>query len=222
MSWRRQEGLSTQVRLIALDLPGHGKSAGEGEATVAKYARFVSDFIQTQRLRQVILCGHSMGGAIALQVALSDPASLEGLVLASTGAKLRVLPAIFSLIREDFELAIQGMANFLFGPSAPQDLIEEQRRLLAKNSPEVMLQDFTACDSFDIMDKVASIEAPALILCGKDDRLTNYKYAEFLHENIAGSQFVLFENCGHMLMLEQSEAFNQRVLSFVKQVKSGR
>jgi pimeloyl-ACP methyl ester carboxylesterase len=221
-SWRRQHPLSNHFRLILLDLPGHGDSRGPAEAAVGNYADTVIDFIQANRLTRVILCGHSMGGAVALEIALREPASLNGLALVDTGAKLRVLPAIFALIRDDFTVAVQAMSGFVLSPSAPAELVEEEKQLLAQNSPDLLLKDFTACDSFDIMDRVDEIKLPTLVICGKDDRLTNPKYSELLHERIAGSEIVLMDECGHMPMLEQSERFNDHLFRFARQLQEGK
>lgn len=216
MSWRRQiEGISNRFRIIAVDLPGHGRSEGAGEATVSGYARYTAELMESLGLRNVILGGHSMGGAVALEIALRAPARVRGLLLVGTGARLRVLPAIFTMIRQDFDIAMQGMANFMFGPDAAADLIDEERQLLAKNSTDIMLKDFTACDSFDVMSEVGSLKVPALIVCGGQDRLTPPKYSEFLHEKIRGSEIALFDRTGHMPMLERSNQFNERVSSFL-------
>ena len=216
LSWRRQtRELAAAFRLILVDLPGHGLSGEAGETTVQGYTRYVVDLMDALGLERVILGGHSMGGAIAVEAALRNPGRLGGLLLVGAGARLRVLPAIFSLIRTDFELAIEGMANFLFGPEPSKDLVEEEKRMLGENSSEILLQDFTACDSFDVTDEVASINLPTLILCGKQDRLTPVKYSEFLHEGIKRSEIVFFDNCGHMPMLEQSDEFNRCVSSFL-------
>jgi pimeloyl-ACP methyl ester carboxylesterase len=69
------------------------------------------------------------------------------------------------------------------------------------------------------MDKVDSVKLPALIMCGKEDRLTSPKYSSLLHETITGSELVLFDDCGHMPMLEQSEAFNERLAAFAQQLQ---
>lgn len=160
-----------------------------------------------------------MGGAIALELALREPGLLDGMILVSTGAKLRVLPAIFAVIREDFELAVQGMAGFLFSSTAPAELVEEEKLQLRENSPDVLLKDFTACDSFDIMEKVDSIKLPALIVCGKEDRLTSPKYSDFLHSKLTGSELVFLDGCGHMPMLERSAEVNDRIRSFVERTR---
>jgi pimeloyl-ACP methyl ester carboxylesterase len=166
-------------------------------------------------LRDVVLGGHSMGGAIALEIALMGSSRVGGLLLVGTGARLRVLPAIFSVIREDFEIAIQGVGNFMFGSAAPEELINEEKALLAKNSGDIMLKDFTASDSFNAMDRVGSINLPTLIICGSEDRLTPPKYSEYLREKIGGSEIALLDKCGHMPMLEKSNEFNACVSSFL-------
>lgn len=216
LSWRRQtENLSAAFRIIAVDLPGHGLSEGEGEVSIQGYARYVVELMKSLALDNVVLGGHSMGGAVSLEIALRCPDRVGELLLVGTGAKLRVLPAIFSMIREDFDLAVQGMAGFLFGPEAPPDLLDEEKQLLADNSADILLKDFTACDSFNVMDEIGSIQLPTLIVCGREDRLTPLKYSEFLHERIKDSEAVFFDNCGHMPMLEQSSEFNNCVSSFL-------
>ncbi len=216
LTWRRQfDALSERFRVIALDLPGHGLSEGSGETAIGKYAEYVLELLESLGLSRVVLGGHSMGGAIALEIALSHPEKLGGLVLVGTGAKLRVLPAIFSVLKEDFNLAIENMAQFTFGPEAPEELLDEEKQLLAGNSSDLLVKDFTACDRFDVMGRVESIDLPALIICGTEDRLTPRKYSEYLHQRIANSELALFEGCGHMPMLEQSNKFNDCVSSFL-------
>ena len=216
LSWRRQtEDPSAKFRVIAVDLPGHGLSDGDGENNIQGYAWYVAAFMKSLDLNNVVLGGHSLGGAVALEIAMRCQDRVSALLLVGTGARLRVLPSIFSMIREDFGLAVQGMAAFLFGSDASPELIEEEKKLLEDNSADVMFKDFTACDSFDVMDGVASIRLPTLIVCGKEDRLTPPKYSEFLHERIDGSKMVFFDKCGHMPMLERSAEFNDSVSSFV-------
>ena len=156
-----------------------------------------------------------MGGAVALEIALRHPERLGGLLLVGTGARLRVQPAIFSTIRDDFEAAIESMVAFMLSPGAPEDLIDDQKRLLADNSPEVLLGDFTACDSFDVIKEFPAISLPTMILCGKQDMLTPMKYSEFMRDAIKSSEAVFFDDCGHMPMIEKSAEFNEAVGSFL-------
>lgn len=216
LTWRSQlEDLSDRFRIIAVDLPGHGLSEGEGESTISAYAACVVALMESLGLENVALGGHSMGGGVALEIALRHPERLGGLLLVGTGARLRVQPAIFSTIREDFDAAIESMIAFTLSPGASEGLIDDQKRLLADNSPEVLLGDFTACDSFDVMEKLSTLSLPTMILCGKQDMLTPAKYSEFMHDAIMDSEAVFFDDCGHMPMIEKSAEFNEAVASFL-------
>jgi len=220
LSWRRQiDALTKKFRIIAIDLPGHGQSEGSGEVAIREYANPVIDLMEKLRLENVILGGYSMGGAIALDVALRGSNRLGGLLLVGTGARLRVLPAIFSLIRDDFEVAVAGMINFMFGPAPSAALVDEEKQLLASISADIVLKDFAACDSFDVTNNVDSIALPTMVICGKEDRLTPPRYSEFLHEKIRDSKIALLDDCGHMPMLEQSAEFNRHVSSFLMGLK---
>ncbi len=220
LSWRRQFDLLTNnFRLIAVDLPGHGQSEGSVEVAIREYSDHIIEFMDMLQLKNVVLGGHSMGGAIALDVALRGSNKLGGLLLVAAGARLRVLPAIFSLIRDDFEVAIEGMINFMFGPAPSAELVDEEKQLLASISADVVLRDFAACDSFDVTNKVHSVALPTMIICGKEDRLTPPRYSEYLHEKIRDSKIALLDDCGHMPMLEQSAEFNRHVSSFLVGLK---
>jgi pimeloyl-ACP methyl ester carboxylesterase len=220
LSWRRQiDKLSDRFRIISIDLPGHGMSEGSGEVTIGAYSRCVAALMDMLELKNVMVGGHSMGGAIALDLALKKSDRLKSLLLIGSGARLHVLPAIFSVIREDYKLAIQGLGNLLFGLDAPVELVNEEKQLLGKVSPDLLLKDFTACDSFDMMDKLGTITVPTLIVCGKQDRLTPAKFSEFMHQKLFNSEIVLFDKCGHMAMLEKSSEFNLCVSSFLAKLQ---
>src|SRR5512139_1972635 len=80
--------------VYAIDLPGHGKSAGPGRITIADYAEWLVSWLDTRRVPAAVLIGHSMGGAIAQWLALTCPDRTAALVLVATGAKLRVAPQL--------------------------------------------------------------------------------------------------------------------------------
>src|SRR5712691_1065858 len=73
-TWTRQlEGMADASRMIALDLPGHGASSGDGCGTVPDYAAVVQEFIRALGCGPIVLVGHSMGGAISQTLALDAP-----------------------------------------------------------------------------------------------------------------------------------------------------
>jgi pimeloyl-ACP methyl ester carboxylesterase len=209
---RRLTGANT----YALDLPGHGKSEGQGRTPISAYADFVAAFLETLGLEKVALVGHSMGGATALDFALRYPEKLAGLVLIGSGARLRVAPAILAGIRQDFEAAVRLICDYAFALDAPEQLKRAGRRQIRQVHPDVLYGDFAACDVFDVMDRLGEIRCPTLAICGTADRLTPPKYSTYLRDNIPGAQLVLIEGAGHMVMLEQPEAVSQAIADFIQ------
>ena len=81
--------------------------------------------------------------------------------------------------------------------------------------PQVIHDDFLACDAFDRRADVSRIATPTLILCGDADRMTPVKFSQFLHKQIAGSQLIVVPGAGHMVMLEQPAAVAEAVAHFL-------
>lgn len=208
---RRLPGAS----VYALDLPGHGRSTGAGRRTIGEYAAVLVSFLDTLNLPDAVMVGHSMGSAVALEMALSHSDRVRGLVLIGSGARLRVAPAILQGIVDDFDGAVRLVGDFAYGPDAPEKLKLQGQQLMALTSPEVMYGDFLACDAFDVMGRLGEIRASTLIITGLADRLTPPKYAGFLAQNIPGAQLVLVESAGHMVMLERPQEVGPAVSRFV-------
>jgi pimeloyl-ACP methyl ester carboxylesterase len=156
-----------------------------------------------------------MGGAIAQRLALDHPKLVSALGLIATGARLRVAPAILETVRDDFDHAVALVTRYSWGPGADNSLIELGREALEEAGPDVLLGDFRACDSFDVMDRLGEIEIPVLVVCGTADALTPVKYARFLAEHIPDAWLVTVEGAGHMVMLERPREVGQAVRQFV-------
>ncbi len=200
--------------VYALDLPGHGKSDGAGRTEISAYAEVVREFAEVLALPAFVLAGHSMGGAIAIECALRYPGRLAGLILVGAGAKLRVAPQILTGILDDFQGTTALLAQWTHGEHVNPNLLRLYTRRLREVSPQVIHDDFVACDAFDRRADVGRITTPVLILCGDADRMTPVKYSQFLHEQIAGSQLTVIPGAGHMVMLEQPAAVAQAMAAF--------
>jgi len=198
---------------LAIDLPGHPD--GEGKNTIEGYATFVDQFVTQRDLPNVVLAGHSMGGAIVLKLALKAPPYLTGIVLVATGAKLRVTPFILEGIKTDFANATKLIMDFAFSHEAPDWLRERSTKELQQIRAEVLLRDFEACDKFDSMNDIQRIKIPSLIVCGSDDRLTPVKYSEYLNKSILGSRLVVIQGAGHMVMIEKPDQVNKAIEEFL-------
>jgi pimeloyl-ACP methyl ester carboxylesterase len=75
--------------------------------------------------------------------------------------------------------------------------------------------DFAACDKFDVMDELAGIGCPTLVLCGGDDKLTPAKYARYLRDNIPGAELAIIPQAGHMVMMERPSLVNDAIERFL-------
>lgn len=203
------------VGFIAVDLPGHGASAGDGRLRVEAYADFIESMVATLALPRVILMGHSLGGAIVQTIALREPSWLAGLILVGTGARLRVHQDILDGLRLSFEATVDRVCRRAYGPTASPELIRTGREGLLGTSPDVLFGDYTACDKFDRMAVIHNIRLPTLVVAGDADRLTPLKYGEYLREHILGARLAVIHRGGHMMAVEQPEIFTQHVGSFL-------
>jgi len=217
-SWDLQRKLSKAYRAIFVDLPGHGQSQSlDGLITVKRLADHMTAFIEGLGAGPAVLVGHSLGGAICIQLALDSPALVRALVLVGTGAKLGVLPAILEGLKTDFKASVNlAIGSMAFASGANPELIERSKSETLNCRPEVAYADFVACNNFDVRERISSIKAPTLIIVGADDRLTPVKWSQFLNDKIPGSSLHVIAKAGHMVMLEQPEEVNRTILTFLR------
>jgi len=192
------------ANVYGLDLPGHGRSAGSGRQTIGDYAAFVVRFMDALALGKAVIAGHSMGGATAMTTALTYPKRVAGLVLVGTGARLRVLPRILAGTLSDFENTVELICQYAYAPQAPRELVHRGQQQMVQVDPQTIHDDFAACNTFDVMERLGEIRCPTLVLCGTEDALTPLKYARFLAERIPGAEFKAIEGAGHMVMVEKA------------------
>jgi len=217
--WRKVMNELEEYNSIAIDLPGHGASSGEGKGSISEYRHFLKDFLDALREETVVLGGHSMGGAIVLDFALQYPEKLKALLLVGTGARLRVLPEVLEMQKRMAEGQIPPkFFPWGFAENAPPEVLSEGEKEWSKTNSRVRYQDLLACDQFDLMGQVEKIRIPTLIVCGKEDRLTPVKYSEFLQKKIAPSRMEVIENAGHMLMLEAPQTLSAVISKFLNSV----
>lgn len=198
---------------LAVDLPGHPE--GQGCRSIGEYVDWIEKYVEKHGIEDLVLAGHSMGGAITMEYALRN-SNLRGLVLVGTGARLRVRQDITDIIlRGDYEGASKLIAKLSISPSSDPVIAERIASQMLKVGPEVTRGDWMACNNFDRMDEIEKITVPTLVVCGADDKLTPPKYSQYLHEKIRGSRLVIIPRAGHSVMLERHRAFNEAVEAFV-------
>lgn len=209
--------------IIAVDLPGHGASEGSGKKTIAAYARKVIGFMDALNIEKGVIAGHSMGGAVAQRLSLDNPERVKALILIGTGAKLRVHGKLFQFCRDEntYPQAVSLITEWAFSPQADHRLVELAGERMEELPASVLLDDFTACDDFDVRDQVEQIEQPTLIICGEEDRMTPVRFSEYLEQNLSRSRLEIIPEAGHMVMLEQPEMVAKLINDFLTEVNSG-
>ncbi|MCB2227994.1 MAG: alpha/beta hydrolase [Desulfarculaceae bacterium] len=208
------ELLGGAANAAAIDLPGHGETPGPGRSEVADYVAWLAAFLEAGPIKPVLL-GNSLGGAIALGMALSRPELLSGIVSWGSGARLRVLPKIIDGLAHDFEPTVEYLAQMAFADATDPALKEQGRREMALTAPEVLHGDYSACDRFDVMARLGEIALPCLVVCGDGDKLTPLKYSQYLAANIAGAKLAVIPGAGHLIHAEQPEAGARALADFV-------
>lgn len=201
---RRLEG----QRIYAPDLPGHGKSDGIGRQSIADYASCVLAFMDDLKIRKAIFIGHSMGGAIALHLALNNARRTLGLVLINTAPTLRLPAGLLenTLTPATLSLAIKHIGELAFSSQVDSRLKDNAMQRMGEIRSSVLHGDFLACNSFDVFAKLGRIKVPTLILSGTDDQMVPPHYAQTMHQKIKNSLLLSMDGAGHMLMLENPVA----------------
>ncbi len=128
---------------------GTARRAASPLPDIAAYAEAVAGWADALALPRFVLAGHSMGGAIAQELALRHPGRLAGLVLLSTGARLRVSPQILAGILSDFDATVDLLVRWMYGEGTDPNLLRLGARRLRETPPDVLHADFAVCDAFD-------------------------------------------------------------------------
>ncbi len=207
-------------RIFAPDLPGHGKSAGRGQQSIESYAQVVVNWLDILGLQRAVFVGHSMGGAIALELALHHFEHVLGLGLISTGARMKIDQEILheAASPTTFHRAIEIVSTAFFSPFADSHLVELAAARMAETRSTVFYGDFLACDQFDVSDQLSQICQPTLVLCGTEDQLTTSQNSQFLAVQIPNAQLEMIPRAGHMVMLEQPHAVASALSKFLGSV----
>ena len=211
---RRLPGVAVYVP----DLPGHGRSEGPGRRSVAAYADVIEGLLAQVEAQEVVVVGHSLGGAIAQTLALRGLPRLAGLVLLATGARLPVSERILESPPEAFPEIVDFMVKYGWAPQTPAEMKDLARDFLMQNNPATLQGDFVACDRFDIRGELGQIRVPTLVIGGTADRMTPLKFSAYLADQIPEARLVTVEGGGHMVALEQPGAVADPVRTFVEEV----
>jgi pimeloyl-ACP methyl ester carboxylesterase len=224
-AWHYQyEYLGNRHSPLAPDLPGHGRSSGvEGLRSLEDYAEFTLAFLDALRLDSAVIAGHSMGGAIAMELALRHPARVEALVLIATAAKFDIPKDRIETWRAvTMGRASQPFNNDGYSPktiATKPEIIREGWGEQIQTDPRVRWGDLVACSQVDLRDRISRLNKPTLILAGADDSITPTAEAEFLRSRIKGARLEVVPDAAHRLTTERPDLANATIETFLDELR---
>lgn len=210
---------------LAVDLPGHGRSAGAPLTSIPAMADWLADLIGALAVDAVDLVGHSMGALIGLDLAARHPARVARLALLGAAPKMPVHPALLEAAARPQPLAPELICDWGFGPAghfgghkAPGSwMLGHALRLLGQSAGPRLHADLAACNDYrDGPEAAAKVRCPTLVIAGAADRMTPARNGTKLAETIRGAQLVTIPACGHMMMVEQPDATLDALVAFLK------
>jgi pimeloyl-ACP methyl ester carboxylesterase len=216
LCWPAEIRRLRDATVYAIDLPGHGKSTGTAHHRVSSYQSAIIDFIAQLGLNSAVLVGHSLGAAIALQLALDHPQHVTGLVCISAAASFQIDPSFINLFRlTQTQMKTQELLTHYFAPHYGKT---QWYPNLLKGLPAVRnslwYADLRATAHFDLRSRLGQITIPTLVLAGEEDPLVPVSAAAHLARQLPNAKFKGFPQHGHMLMLEEPKGIAQEINRF--------
>jgi proline iminopeptidase len=226
--------LGDTLRLIYYDHRGNGRSGRPVKETMT-HAQFAADaaaLAQHLGHDKVAVLGHSYGGFIALEFALRHPERLSHLILLDTAPAFNYVEEIMdnalrkgateeimAILQADFSSEDEMRQKFpkifplyfnTFSADIAQRLIEN---VILNASGGARPGELEA---YNVVPRLGEIQTPTLILAGRDDFICPPSQSHILHEGIANSELVIFENSGHLPYVEEEEAFFKTVRDWIR------
>jgi len=201
--------------VLAVDLPGHGRSEGPALASVEAMAAWVLELVAAAGASSAAIVGHSMGSLIALEAAGQAPARVTRVALIGAAFPMKVSDALLDAARDDepraFDMINQwshsGVSHRPGNPGPGFSVFVGNLRLMQRQAPGVLLNDFNACNVYGAgAQRAAALGCPALFVLGERDMMTPPKAARGLIDAIAQHEVVVVPRCGHASMAERPDA----------------
>jgi 3-oxoadipate enol-lactonase len=217
--------LAQRFRVLTYDHPGHGSSELlEQPCTIDALAGALIALLDGLGIDRVSACGVSIGGMVAMTLALEAPERVERLVLASTSAYLgppEPWDERARVVRTDgLEAIADAVVGRWFTPDLAQDepeTVARFRAMLTRTPPEGYARCCEALAAWDARERIAAIAAPTLVVAGAEDRATPFEHAELVASGVPGARLHVLERAAHLANVERAGEFTSVVLEHLGQ-----
>jgi pimeloyl-ACP methyl ester carboxylesterase len=206
--------------VLALDLPGHGRSDGPPIPTIAGMADWVFRVLDELEVGQASIVGHSMGALVALEAAGRHPERIERVACIGIAYPMKVSEQFLEAARRneqtafDMETIWGHAAQVPLGgnPNPGMWMYGDMLARLGRLAAGVLYNDLKACN--DYVCDFAGVKCPVLLILGRRDMMTPPRNAKALQEKLPSSQTVILEPSGHTLMAEAPDATLDALVQF--------
>jgi len=210
---------------MAVDLPGHGRSAGEVKSDIGELADWVTELLDATGIDRAVLAGHSMGSLIGLEAAARYPSRITGLALIGAAVPMPVSGALLKTSAANDHAAYEMINVFAHSPRAQLGgnrvpgawMLGNNMRLMERSADGVLHADFTACNNYQGgLEAAKKVKCPVLLILGQRDLMTPPRGATEVAANFGNATTVTLQGTGHSLMSEQPDAVLDALIGFVK------
>jgi pimeloyl-ACP methyl ester carboxylesterase len=224
--WRFQvPALGARYRLVVPDLRGHGRSSrGDGRPRLGAMAADVAALLDDLRAPPAHVVGLSLGGCVALALALDHPPRVRSLTLvnafarasvAGAGGAVRALARLGLLACAPMRVVAAHVARGLFPRPDQRELYLAAVASLAANSRRTYAACLRELATFDVRERLGEVRCPTLVIAGERDATVPLAAKRRLQRAIPRAELRLVADSGHVTPCDQPEAFNALLLDFV-------
>jgi pimeloyl-ACP methyl ester carboxylesterase len=207
--------------VLALDLPGHGKSAGPALTSVPAMADWVIKVLDAAKVQRASLVGHSMGTLISLDCAARHPGRVERVALIATAMPMKVSDAFLDAAKRNSYDAFDMDTIWAHAPQVPLGrnpnpgmwMYGDTLARLERLAPGVLYADLQASNDYTF---AGDVKCPVLFILGKRDLMTPPRTAKALQEKIPGAKTVVIDSSGHSLMAEAPDETLDALIEFLR------
>jgi 3-oxoadipate enol-lactonase len=227
-SWRPQlDALAPMVRCVAWTMPGYGRSRSLPSTTIASLAGAAVALLDSLEIERAVVVGHSLGGFVAQELALSHPDRVDRLVLAATTAVFGkgpgsdynkgVLAARLTPLEEGRRMSAVARAHVptLVGPDCPPTVVTDAIKVMSVIPPTAYREALEALVDWDGRDRLPSLQVSTLCLAGSLDEAAPPQSVAELASLIPGARLETIEGAGHLLHQEQPQEVNRHIRAFL-------
>ncbi len=226
--WKPQIEFFQDKRIVlAPDLRGHGSGPkGNAPWMILDYVDDLHELLVKAKIEQVILCGHSMGGYIALEFIHKYPQMVQSLILAGSRADADSNEAKDQRYKTLEKIREEGLESFAedFSKLVLADVRSKEKKelmttvqdmILSNEVEDVMLVIGALASRKDSTQNLKEISCPTMVIVGAEDKVTSWGVNHSMARRITNCQFAKVAKAGHLVNIEQPEKFNDLIDTFI-------